>query len=267
MPGLLDTLPLLIPVGAVAGFVAGLFGIGGGVVTVVVLVVLLPSIGVSPDRVMHVALGTSMAAIVMTSTSSTLAHHRRGAVRWPVVLRFAPAVAVGALAGGAVAHQIPDRALRIVFGVFLLWVAVRLWRRADSATDKPLPGSGVLTAVGACIGVLSSWTGIGGGSLSGPYLMSRGVPAASAVATSAAVGFPLAVAGTVGYVLGGWNASGVPAHSVGYVFWPAALVLGLSAMLIAPLGARLAHALPERALKVAYAALLTVAALRVMFGG
>lgn len=267
MPGLLDTLLLLIPAGAVAGFVAGLFGIGGGVVTVVVLVVLLPSIGVSPERVMHVALGTSMAAIVMTSTSSTLAHHRRGGVRWPIVARFAPAVAVGALVGGTVAHRIPDRALRVVFGVFLLWVAVRLWRRASSVPDRELPGAGVLTAVGTGIGVLSSWTGIGGGSLSGPYLMSRGVQASSAVATSAAVGFPLAVAGAVGYVLGGWGADGVPVQSIGYVFWPAAAVLGLSAMLIAPLGARLAHALPERALKVAYAALLTVAALKVMFGG
>lgn len=266
MAGLADTLLILIPVGAVAGFVAGLFGIGGGVVTVVVLVTLLPSLGVTPERVMHVALGSSLAAIVMTAVASTLAHHRRGAVRWSVVARFAPAVAAGALAGGAVAHYIPDRALRVLFGLFLLWVAVRLWRRAAQAEAVRLPSASVFGVFGLGIGVLSSWTGIGGGSLSGPFLMGRGVPAAEAVGTSAAVGFPLAVAGTIGYVIGGWSVAGLPAYSVGYVFWPAALVLGLSAMVIAPLGARLAHALPERVLKMAYAALLATAAVRVMTG-
>ena len=261
-----DILVLLVPVGAVAGFFAGLFGIGGGVVTVVVLVVLLPRLGVASGSIMHVALGTSLAAIIMTSISSTLAHHRRGAVRWVVVAKLAPAVAAGALAGGVVAHHIPDRALRILFGVFLFWVAVRLWRRAAQRVATRLPDSGVLAGVGAGIGVLSAWTGIGGGSLSGPFLMSRGVPAAQAVATSAAVGFPLAMAGALGYVASGWGRAELPALSLGYVYWPGALVLGLAAMFIAPLGARLAHALPDRALKTAYAALLAVAALRVMLG-
>ncbi|MEM6639315.1 MAG: sulfite exporter TauE/SafE family protein [Pseudomonadota bacterium] len=266
MATLLDSLLVLIPVGALGGLVAGLFGIGGGIVAVVVLVTVLPDMMSADDRIMHVALGTSLAAIVMTSVASTLSHHCRGAVRWPIVLRFAPAVALGALAGGTVAHHLPDRALRIGLGVFLLWVAIRLWRRAAIRPSGRLPGAFGLAAVGGAIGVIASWTGIGGGSLSGPFLMGRGLPAAQSVGTSAAVGFPIAVAGAAGYIAGGWGASGLPPHVLGYVFWPAALVLGLASMLIAPFGARLAHALPEAKLKMAYAGLLVFSALNVMRG-
>ncbi|MFK8014246.1 MAG: sulfite exporter TauE/SafE family protein [Gammaproteobacteria bacterium] len=256
----------LIPIGALAGFVAGLFGIGGGVVTVVVLVILLPDLGVPPTRVMHVALGTSLAAIVMTSLSSTFSHHRRGAVRWSIVWRLAPATALGAILGGAVAHFIPDRALRIGFGVFLLVVAVRLWRGKSTGQSHPLPGTPLLLGVGGVIGALSSWTGIGGGSLTGPFLMARSVAPREAVATSAAVGFPIAVAGALGYLLGGSGQVGLPDWTFGYVYLPAAVVLGLSAMLIAPLGAKLTHSLPPHYLKMAYASLLGLAAIKVMLG-
>lgn len=266
MPPGLEILWLLVPVGAVAGFVAGLFGIGGGVVSVVVLVMLLPHVGVPDARVMHVALGSSLAAIVLTGLSSALAHHRRGAVNWPVVLRFAPAVAAGALLGGAVAQFIPDQALRIGFGCFLLIVAFRLWRPPVQEKQMPLPGTAVLAGVGAIIGVLSSWTGIGGGSLSGPYLMHRGLSARRSVATSAAVGVPLALAGTVGYVLSGLDDALLPSLTLGYLHWPSAAILGLTAMQVAPLGARFAHSLPEPVLKTLYAALLALAALKIMSG-
>lgn len=266
MTGLADSLMVLVPVGAFAGLLAGLFGIGGGVVTVVVLALVLPDLMTATDRVMHVALGTSLAAIVLTASASTLAHHRRRAVAWSVVLRFAPAVALGALIGGRVAHWIPDQALRYLFAFFLLWVALRLWRRAAAPPTAAMPGTAGLAAVGTSIGLLSAWTGIGGGSLTGPFLMSRGVRAANAVATSAAVGLPLALAGTAGYVWSGWQVVGLPVPSFGFVYWPAALVLGLAAMFVAPLGARLAHALPERALKTAYAVLLVVAALKLLTG-
>jgi uncharacterized membrane protein YfcA len=261
-----DLFALLIPVGALAGFVAGLFGIGGGIVTVVVLVVLLPELQVPADRVMHVALATSLAAIVMTSVSSTLSHHRHGAVRWPLVLRVAPAAAFGAILGGAVAHFVPDRVLRVGFGLFLLMVALRMGRGATPPSHRRLPGGSVLFGVATLIGALSSWTGIGGGSLTGPYLMAHNVPPREAVASSAAVGFPIAVAGTVGYVIGGWSRMDLPALSVGYVYLPVALVLGLSAMVFAPLGARVTHRLPARQLRLVYALFLALAALRVMFG-
>ncbi|MFK7888251.1 MAG: sulfite exporter TauE/SafE family protein [Gammaproteobacteria bacterium] len=261
-----EILTTLIPVGALAGLVAGLFGIGGGVITVVALVLVLPQLGVPEARIMHVALGTSLFAIVMTSVSSTLSHHRRGGVRWPVALRLAPAAALGALAGGAVAHYLPDQALRVGFGLFLLIVALRLGRSPAEPRERPLPGPLGLWSVGGVIGALSSWTGIGGGSLSGPFLMAHGVVPREAVGTSAAVGFPIAVAGAAGYVAGGWAVDGLPAQCVGYVFWPAALVLGLAAMTIAPIGAKIAHALPARYLKMAYALLLTASALRVMWG-
>ncbi len=260
----MESLLFLIPAGALAGFAAGLFGIGGGVISMVVLVIVLPLIGVPDARVMHVALGTSLAAIVMTSISSTLSHHRRGAVHWHVVKRLGPAAALGAVVGGAVAHFIPDQALRIGFGLFLLIVALRLGRQTPPG-DRPLPGLLGLSSVGVAIGALSSWTGIGGGSLTGPYLMTHNVVPREAVASSAAVGFPIAVAGALGYVIGGWSQAGLPALSVGYVYGPAALALGLSAMFVAPLGARVAHALSPVVLRRAYALLLAVAALKVMF--
>jgi uncharacterized membrane protein YfcA len=265
IPGF-EILTTLIPVGALAGLVAGLFGIGGGVITVVALVLVLPALGVPAARIMHVALGTSLFAIVMTSISSTLSHHRRGGVRWHAARRLAPAAAIGALAGGAVAHFIPDQALRVGFGVFLMTVAWRLGRPAPVTVERPLPGNLGLWTVGGVIGALSSWTGIGGGSLSGPYLMAHGVEPKQAVGTSAAVGFPIAVAGAAGYVIGGWNVEGLPDFTLGYVYWPAALTLGLAAMLIAPVGTKIAHALPPRYLKMAYALLLAASALRVMWG-
>jgi len=261
-----EILTTLIPVGALAGLVAGLFGIGGGVITVVALVLVLPALGVPELRLMHVALGTSLFAIVMTSVSSTLSHHRRGGVRWPAARRLAPAAALGALAGGAVAHYIPDQVLRVGFGVFLLSVAWRLGRPKATVQERPLPGTLGLWSVGGVIGALSSWTGIGGGSLSGPFLMAHGVVPREAVGTSAAVGFPIAVAGATGYVVGGWSVPGLPPACFGYVFWPAALVLGLAAMAIAPIGTKIAHALPARYLKLAYALLLGASALRVMWG-
>lgn len=265
IPGF-ELLTTLIPVGALAGLVAGLFGIGGGVITVVALVLVLPTLGVPEARIMHVALGTSLFAIVMTSISSTLSHHRRGGVRWAAARQLAPAAALGALAGGAVAHFIPDQALRVGFGIFLLVVAWRLGRPTPNTVERPLPGTTGLWAVGTVIGALSSWTGIGGGSLSGPFLMAHGVVPKEAVGTSAAVGFPIAVAGALGYVMGGWSVDGLPAHTVGYVFWPAALTLGLAAMLIAPIGTKIAHALPANYLKMAYALLLAASALRVVWG-
>lgn len=256
----------LVAVGAVAGFVAGLFGIGGGVVTVVVLVVLLPQFGVPGDRLMHVALGTSLTAIIMTSISSTLSHHRHGAVRWPIVLRVAPAAAVGAVIGGAVAHFLPDRLLRIGFGLFLLTVAWRMGRGARASAHRQLPPGPALLGVGTIIGMLSSWTGIGGGALTGPYLMAHNVPPREAVGSSAAVGFPIALAGATGYVIGGWSRMDLPALSVGYVYLPAALVLGFSAMVFAPLGAKVTHRLPAQHLRTVYAVFLGLAALRVMLG-
>ncbi len=174
-----------------------------------------------------------------------------------------PAAAIGAVAGGAVAHFIPDQALRIGFGLFLMVVAFRLGRQMPSG-DRPLPGMLGLWGVGTGIGALSSWTGIGGGSLTGPFLMAHHIAPREAVASSAAVGFPIAVAGALGYVIGGWSQTGLPALSVGYVYVPAALVLGVSAMLVAPLGARVAHTLPPVVLRRAYAVLLALAALKVI---
>lgn len=256
----------LLPIGCAAGILAGLFGIGGGIVTVVVLVALLPELGVPPTRVMHVALASSLAAIVLTAVTSTLAHHRRGAVRWAAVTRLAPGVIAGAVGGGWVAHYIPNRALQILFGVFLLIVAVRMARGVRPPATRALPGAAGLSAAGAAIGALSAWTGIGGGSLTGPFLMRCNVPLREAIATAAAVGFPVAVAGTLGYVIGGWSEPGLPGPRLGYVHLPSALILGVTAMTFAPLGARLTHTLPVARLRVAFAVLLGAAAIKVMVG-
>ena len=256
----------LLLVGCGSGFLAGLFGIGGGTLIVSVLALLLPSAGVTPDRVMHIALATSLAAIVFTSISSLLAHHRRGAVLWPIVRRLAPSLVVGAIAGGAVARYVPSDVLRVFFGIFLLLVSVRLAVGYRPPASRTLPGGAGLAAAGGLIGVLSAWTGIGGGALSGPFLMWCNVPPRNAVACAAASGLPIAVAATTGFIVGGWGEPGLPPNTIGYVLWPAALAIAATAIFFAPLGARLAHTLPTKRLKQAFALLLFVVAIRLLMG-
>ena len=251
--------------GLAVGFVAGLLGVGGGLIIVPVLIMLLHAHGLAAGMEPQLALGTSLASILFTSLSSVRAHHRHGAVEWPLVWRIAPGIVLGTLAGAVLAAQMSAHVLKVFFVVFLLYAATQMWLDFKPAPHRGLPGLTATTLTGGAIGAVSSWVGIGGGTLSVPFMLWHNVPLHRAIATSAAIGFPIAVAGALGYVVGGWSVAGLPVGSLGFVYLPALAGIVLGSVLTAPLGARTAHRLPVRPLKRVFALLLFTLALRMVW--
>ncbi|MCC6656665.1 MAG: sulfite exporter TauE/SafE family protein [Rhodocyclaceae bacterium] len=247
--------PLL---GAFAGFIAGLFGVGGGLTLVPILFMLYTAQGFAPEHTMHLALGTSMGTIVFTSLSSMRAHHAHGAVRWEIVRGLAPGLVAGTLAGTTLASLIPTRPLAIVFVCIVYYASAQMMLDFKPKPHRQLPGNFGMLAAGGLIGVLSSLVSAGGGFMSIPFMVFCNVVIHQAVGTSAALGFPIAVAGTVGYLVAGWNTPGLPAGSLGYVFLPGLIGVAIMTMLIAPLGARTAHRLPVKKLKRAFGGFLAL---------
>ena len=257
-------LPGYLMVGAIAGLLAGMLGVGGGLVIVPVLVYLFTLQGFDSSVIMHLAIGTSLATIVLTSLSSIRAHHQRGAVLWSVVWRLTPGIIAGAWLGAAVAHLLPSATLRTIFGVFEVLVAVQMALEFSTSPHRQLPdrfGTGI---AGTVIGAVSAIVGIGGGTLTVPFLTWCNVEMRRAVATSAACGLPIALAGAIAYTVTGWNHAALPAASSGYLHWPALLGIGVTSVLFAPLGAHLAHSLPVRTLKRFFALFLAVLGLRML---
>lgn len=243
--------------GLVAGLLAGLLGIGGGLVMVPVLVLVLPGAGVPDEQLMHVALGTALAAIIPTSIASARSHHRRGAVQWSLVVVLGPAVALGALLGAQLAGLLSSRALQLGVAVFCQLAAVQM-ASGIAARRRNLPPPAALFGWGLAIGAISALVGIGGGSLTVPLLVFHGLAPVLAVATSAACGLPIALAGSLGYVVAGWTQPGLPQGSLGFVYVPAVLAIGLASVIAAPLGARLAHWLPAASLRKLFALVLAL---------
>jgi uncharacterized protein len=254
----MEALLIFALTGAAAGVLAGLFGVGGGLIMVPALAFVLPHQGVAPAVVMQVAIGTSLAVISATSVSSMLAHQRRGGVLWPAFRLIAPGLALGAVAGALTAHALPGGVLQRIVGVGALLVAIQMFLDLQPHAARALPGPAGLLGAGAVIGALSSLIGIGGGSLTVPFLSWRGVEIRKAVGTAAACGVPIAWAGAAAFVATGWDVAGRPPPSLGYVSLNGFAGLAIASVLTAPLGARLAHRLPPRALKRAFAGLLTV---------
>jgi len=263
MPELVTALiAVYVGLGLVVGFVAGLLGVGGGLIIVPVLIFLLHAQGLAAGMEPQLALGTSLASILFTSLSSVRAHHRHSAVDWPLVRRIAPGVVLGTLVGALLAAQMSALVLKVFFVAFLFYAALQMWLDFKPAPHRGLPGRGGMTLAGGVIGAVSSWVGIGGGTLSVPFMLWHNVMLHRAIATSAAIGFPIAIAGAAGYVLGGWGVHGLPAGSLGFVYLPALAGIVAGSVLTAPLGARTAHRLPVRPLKRIFALLLLTLALR-----
>lgn len=252
------TLLLYVALGAFAGVMAGLLGVGGGLIIVPVLAWILHGQQVSDALVMHMAIGTSLATIVVTSLSSIRAHHQRGAVLWPVVWRLTPGIVIGAWLGAAVADLLSSVVLTKIFAVFVLLVAAQIAFGAKPAPHRGLPGAPGLAAAGGIIGAVSAIVGIGGGSLTVPFLTWCNTSIRQSVATSAACGLPIALAGSVGFIATGLNATGLPTWSLGYVYGPALFGVAVASMFSAPLGAKLAHTLPTEILKKVFAVFLAL---------
>jgi uncharacterized protein len=253
------SLPILLlftAMGAVGGLLAGLLGIGGGMFLVPALTLIFAALGVAPQLCVKMAVATSLASILATSASSVAAHHRRGAVLWPVALRLAPGLVLGSVLGPFVARALSAQTMTIAFAVFVTYSAVQLLMDRKPKPTRELPGTWGLAAVGSCIGILSSLVGAGGGFVSVPFMTWCNVRIHNAVATSAALGLPIAFAGTTGYVLSGWDLQGAPPFSLGYIYLPALLAIAAASVLLAPVGARLAHQMNVRQLKRAFALLL-----------
>jgi len=254
----LALVPIFLLLGAFVGFMAGLLGIGGGFTMVPVLLEVFTRQGIGVAHLLPLAIGTSAASIIFTAFASARAHHRRGAVVWSVVAAMAPGLVIGSLIGPQIASALPMRVMAAVFGSFTWFTAARMvWAKPPTAT-RDLPGKPAMFGVGTLIGLIAGMVGTGGAFLAVPFMTRCNVKVHTAVATSAAIGWPVAVASAIGFVFAGWHATDLPPYSLGYVYLPALAGIVVMSMLLAPLGARVAHAWPVARLRKVFAIMLWV---------
>jgi uncharacterized protein len=251
-------------VGAIVGLLAGLLGVGGGLVIVPMLVFCFTRQNLPQESLMHLAIGTSAASIVFTSVSSCWAHHQHGAVDWGIVRRIVLGILVGTMLGTFLASRMTTFALKGFFAVFICFVALQMLLDRKPPPARNIPGWWGMSAVGTWLGVISSLAGIGGGIMSVPFLLWCNQPMHRAIGTSAAIGFPIAVFTSVGYIFHGLHVSDLPAYAIGYIYLPAFACIVSASVLTAPLGAGLAHRLPVRRLKRVFAVLLIVVGVRML---
>lgn len=247
----------LLALGAFTGFLAGLLGIGGGMLMVPFMTLILSARGVDAALAVKMAIATSMATILFTSISSVRAHHKRGAVRWDIVRTLAPGIVLGGLlAGAGVFSLLKGTTLALVFAVFVAFSATQMLLDRKPAPTRQMPGPAGSLGAGGVIGFISGLVGAGGGFISVPFMGWCNVAMHNAVATSAALGFPIALANTVGYVVGGWSMPSPLAGALGYLWLPGLAIIATASVTTAPLGARTAHAMNIKQLKKAFACTL-----------
>lgn len=252
--------PLLILelalLGTCTGFLAGLLGIGGGMLMVPFMTFILSSKGFPADYTVKMAVATSLATICFTSLSSVRAHHQRGAVLWPVARLLAPGILVGSVLGAQIAVALPGKVLSVLFALFVGFSATQMFLDRKPKPTRTLPAGPGMFAMGGLIGMLSALVGAGGAFISVPFMTWCNVKIHNAVGTSSALGFPIALAGTLGYVWAGIGMPQMPAGSVGYIYLPALVIISIASMAMAPLGARTAHRMDIRPLKKVFATVL-----------
>jgi uncharacterized membrane protein YfcA len=246
----------LLAMGCFGGFAAGLLGIGGGMILVPFISMVLAARGVPEGLVVHMAIATSLATIMFTSLSSVRAHHKHGAVVWRIVALLAPGILVGSTIGPWIGKQMNASTLAWFFGAFVAFSATQMLVNKKPAAARDLPGAPGMFAAGGVIGILAGLVGAGGGFVSVPFMTWCNVRIHNAVATSAALGFPIALAGTLANVFYGWGEPGLPKYALGFIYVPALLIIVAASVMMAPLGARTAHRMPIRQLQRVFAVLL-----------
>ena len=253
-----DLLISLILLGICSGFAAGLLGIGGGMIIVPALTFVFSASGFSESYTVHMAIATSLSIIFFTTISSVYAHHKRGAILWPVALLLVPGVIVGSWVGPTIASMLNTRYLASVFGAFVAFSAYKMLRRKKDIKTTGLPNKPMMGMAGLGIGTAAGLVGAGGGFITVPFLGRRGVSIHNAVATSAVMGFPIALFGTLSYIYQGWGKADLPPGSMGFIYLPAMVCVAAASVLFAPMGARTAHALNVKQLRSVFAYLLFV---------
>ena len=258
----------LAVLGLCSGFMAGLLGIGGGMLMVPFITIIMSNRGASADLSVKMAIATSMATIVFTSVSSVRAHHKRGAVRWDLVKGLAPGIVLGSAIGSlGVFALLKGSSLAVFFGVFVAFSATQMFLDRKPAPTRQFPGTPGQLAAGGVIGFVSGLVGAGGGFISVPFMTWCNVTMQQAVATSAALGFPIALANVVGYAISGQSVQNLPVGALGYIWLPALGVIAMCSVMTAPLGARYAHQLPVKKLKRIFASVLYILAGYMLFKG
>jgi len=251
--------------GIFVGFFAGLFGIGGGLIMVPVLLFLFDAQHLNDQYNLQLALGTAMAAILFSAAYSTRIHHGHGAVNFTIVLKMTPGLLLGTMIGTLFASQTPTIYLTIFFATFVYFAAIQMLLNFDHRDKRELPGSLGMTLVGTCIGAISSLVSIGGGTISVPFMLHHNIQLRHAIGTSAALGFPIAIGGTVGYISTGLLLGTLPHNTLGFVYLPALALLATGSLLTTPLGAKATHSLPLKALKRGFALLLLILATKMLW--
>jgi uncharacterized protein len=251
--------------GAFIGFLAGLLGIGGGMTLVPLLASMFTAQQLAPDHVVHLALGTGMASIVFTSSASVRAHHRLGGVDWSLVRRMGPGMVIGTLLATAFSGAVSQRALALAFTVIVYAGATQIWLGRKPLAVRTLPGTPAVVAIGILFGVVCGLVSAGGAFLTVPFMLFCGVAMTTAIGTGAALGLPVALMGTLGYVFSGWQVPGLPPLALGFVYGPALLGIAAGTVLTAPMGARAAHRLPVATLRRIFACLLFVLATKMLW--
>jgi uncharacterized membrane protein YfcA len=246
----------LLAMGSFGGFAAGLLGIGGGMILVPFITMIFAAKHFSPALIVHMAIATSLATILFTSMSSVRAHHKHGAVLWPLVWLLAPGILVGSWVGPWIGKQMNTQTLSLCFGLFVAGSATQMLFNRKPAGGRELPSRPGLFVAGGVIGVMAGLFGAGGGFVSIPFMTWCNVRIHNAVATSAALGFPIALAGTVSNIYFGWDEPGLPQYSLGFIYLPALAVIAAASVTMAPLGARTAHRWPVQKLRKAFAGIL-----------
>lgn len=252
--------------GGIAGFFAGLLGVGGGALVVPMLIVVFGQQHFSPEILVHMALGTSLASITFTAMSSAWSHHRLGMVDWGIFKSVTPGIVLGTYSGSFFAARLRGDYLQIVFACFLLYIAGYIFLNRLPRSERKLPGLLGMSVAGLVVGIISSLVGIGGGSLIIVFLAWYNVDMRRTVSTSAAIGFPLALSGCFGYIVNGWGVPALPDWSLGFIYLPALLGIVTVSMLTAPFGAWLSHKMPVQMLRRVFALFLLAISLKILIG-